>query len=118
MPRHKTMRTEGTPAGVAVASAIASGSAIPRRRASSSHWASVSSGSPPGISARRRLARTWGARDLRLTEVDDADGGQHTYHDVGRIDLEPAHGEVRAHPVLVMIVLKELAGRHEVDGKR
>src|SRR5579872_3077968 len=111
MPRQSTMRTDGTPAGVAVASAIASGSVTPWLRASSTQRASVSSGS-------MRRPRTRRSRCLRLAEVDDAQGGQQTHDLIGRVELEPAHREVRAHSELVVIVLEELPGRHEVDGQR
>src|SRR5207248_5608057 len=57
-------------------------------------------------------------RLLWSRDLDDAGLRQHPHYLPGGIDLEPARGEVRAHAVLVVIVLEELAHGEDVEGKR
>src|SRR6185436_4798033 len=49
--------------------------------------------------------------------VDDAQPVEEPHHLVGGVDLEPPGGEVRAHRVLVVVVLEQLAPGEEVDGQ-
>jgi len=51
-PRRRTIRTDGTPAAEAVASAIASAASSPLSRASASHVRKATKGSPPRSAAR------------------------------------------------------------------
>src|SRR4051812_45962364 len=58
----------------------------------------------------RRVAHLLGA-----AHVDDAEPVENAHHLVGGVDLEPAGGEVRAHRVLVVVVLEQLTAGEDID---
>src|SRR5687767_14589025 len=50
-----------------------------------------------------------------IAQADDAEPCEETNDLPRRVDLEPAMTEVRAHRVLVMVVLEQLSEREEVE---
>src|SRR5262249_813097 len=75
---------------------------------------------PAGSSSAAEFSSRHGAFSripdlLRARGVDDAQRGEYANDVVRRIDLEPAGGELGAHPELVMVVLEELTRGEKIE---